>query len=1014
MKFTKKNTIINEEVQNAFKPELPLEDEIKGTVDDTYANAVKVHAKKEKEVKDAMKPAEEAKKDLEKMTVDRRETRKVKTKDMDAMYLSEEVEEEKFYEDPGFEYDNNISEHEYAINFAQDLGFSDAINNFPFKSEEEFKYACGEEDINVEDIVDLYNVYKEMYNEISETSDLNSNILEEESNVNEAAEKLGHTVEKIAKHLLSLPDYTPDALYVDAWNAILDACAEYGLDINEYADNAFDYLQELLEMGFENFYQRFKNDFDNWDRWAIKKNVEDVFYPEDYFIDDEEFDKPLEEATESINDDYSCIKELVEDERECGHTICDFDDYHHDLRQIAETIGVDMIENEDEEWVFKNEEDRIRVEKALSYYYDLHDSGVYYDDEIEDEEEFEESCKLDEEPKQKKEYHYSGPVYHFEKKIMDNWEATTMARSRAEALNNITFRAKKALGFSRYTQLRLNKDLLQAVETPKQKKEYYYNGPVYHFDTKILDNWEASTMARSEWEALNNITFKAKKALGFEPNTKLHLNKDLLQAVDDIAINQPQEPENDRNLFNYQEVDAKDELQRELAKETPVCDKCGKKLNDAGECVACDLNDESTLEESAENNKIKILDLCVVNEDNNIWYADPEEIFEYEEPRSWKGYIDRLNNCNLDNLTFNLDNIDTSVFIIDDGGELFRTNDGVYYEVCWRGDMCRVWEEDDDERIEYFEEKLFDIDESCKKQVKETLDDTEYGNKYNLSELDSFKKLTHHIEWIVDEETYNENNIWDVKVDTSKAKEEGIVIVSGKLDDEYNFNEDIGDWNSIEDVEIDFPSKHKFIMTIHLKEDEKSVKETEEEKVLDEEVTPEAKADREAIEDFLGDKIIKKAISTEFDEDSKYLYNYFSIVIKEKDFDEDKLDELFDNLEYYYDYDFNTEEGKYLGDLADTEKGQIEVRFKHLTAPETLDSEEEKDTLVECSKIVEEYTSEEDICRIDDELFDKAQNGKLIKKFEDGLDHYYMEPETQKVWLIKLNDDESINKIILF
>jgi len=73
-----------------------------------------------------------------------------------------------------------------------------------------------------------------------------------------------------------------------------------------------------------------------------------------------------------LKKDIKAIKEVYIDERECGHTICDFDDEQHDLREIAEVIGVDMIEDEEEELVFKNEKDKARTEEALSYYYELH------------------------------------------------------------------------------------------------------------------------------------------------------------------------------------------------------------------------------------------------------------------------------------------------------------------------------------------------------------------------------------------------------------------------------------------------------------------------------------------------------------------------------------------------------------------------------------------------------------------------------------------------------------------
>lgn len=77
-----------------------------------------------------------------------------------------------------------------------------------------------------------------------------------------------------------------------------------------------------------------------------------------------------------LKKDERAIKSAVREERECGHTFCDFDDKQNDLREIAEIIGVEMIYNEDdeaeEEYVFKNEKDEERVKEALNYYYELH------------------------------------------------------------------------------------------------------------------------------------------------------------------------------------------------------------------------------------------------------------------------------------------------------------------------------------------------------------------------------------------------------------------------------------------------------------------------------------------------------------------------------------------------------------------------------------------------------------------------------------------------------------------
>ena len=104
--------------------------------------------------------------------------------------------------------------------------------------------------------------------------------------------------------------------------------------------------------------------------------------------------------------------------------------------------------------------------------------------------------------------------------------------------------------------------------------------------------------------------------------------------------------------------------------------------------------------------KITILDLCVCDEDYKTYTAPENEVFEYNEPHTWAGYISSINASNLDGVYFPLSNIDKTIFIIDDGGELFRLKTGAYMNVCWRGSMCRVWVEDDEDRIKYFNEKL--------------------------------------------------------------------------------------------------------------------------------------------------------------------------------------------------------------------------------------------------------------------------------------------------------------------
>lgn len=74
-----------------------------------------------------------------------------------------------------------------------------------------------------------------------------------------------------------------------------------------------------------------------------------------------------------LKKDERVIESAVREERECGHTFCDFDDKQNDLREIAEIIGVEMGYDEDkEEYVFKNKDDEARVKESLNYYYELH------------------------------------------------------------------------------------------------------------------------------------------------------------------------------------------------------------------------------------------------------------------------------------------------------------------------------------------------------------------------------------------------------------------------------------------------------------------------------------------------------------------------------------------------------------------------------------------------------------------------------------------------------------------
>lgn len=87
---------------------------------------------------------------------------------------------------------------------------------------------------------------------------------------------------------------------------------------------------------------------------------------------------------------------------------------------------------------------------------------------------------------------------------------------------------------------------------------------------------------------------------------------------------------------------------------------------------------------------MKVIDLCA----NEVVRMKMEDVFGYE-GNCWKGFYRDLLVGSLDEINFKYEDIDRSVFVLGDGGDLLRLKDGRYINVCWRGDMCRVWEEDE-------------------------------------------------------------------------------------------------------------------------------------------------------------------------------------------------------------------------------------------------------------------------------------------------------------------------------
>lgn len=94
--------------------------------------------------------------------------------------------------------------------------------------------------------------------------------------------------------------------------------------------------------------------------------------------------------------------------------------------------------------------------------------------------------------------------------------------------------------------------------------------------------------------------------------------------------------------------------------------------------------------------KFKVIDMCAGMEDR------VREDYVEDVIGSWEDYYEELCAGSLDGVDFELEDIDESLFILDDGGEALKLKDGRYMNVCWRGNACHIWEEEDPEYLNEF------------------------------------------------------------------------------------------------------------------------------------------------------------------------------------------------------------------------------------------------------------------------------------------------------------------------
>lgn len=117
------------------------------------------------------------------------------------------------------------------------------------------------------------------------------------------------------------------------------------------------------------------------------------------------------------------------------------------------------------------------------------------------------------------------------------------------------------------------------IEAATTKIKFHYHGPLYYFENVFKRGWDDYTEAATLSKAVSNFNAKARQAFGFSLNTRLCIDPDKVEVVE----TETEEPEI----------------------EIQYCDKCGHRLNDAGECPICDLGDESILDEEVKTDKIE-------------------------------------------------------------------------------------------------------------------------------------------------------------------------------------------------------------------------------------------------------------------------------------------------------------------------------------------------------------------------------------------------------------------------
>lgn len=106
------------------------------------------------------------------------------------------------------------------------------------------------------------------------------------------------------------------------------------------------------------------------------------------------------------------------------------------------------------------------------------------------------------------------------------------------------------------------------IHTAEYRNQYLYYGPIYVNDRVFVNAVSLQTLAVSKQRAIQNFIYQIKKNSEF--------NK-LIRTYDKVSIDESR---------------IKDVTTPPDAIASPRCSRCGRQLNDSGECLDCDLGVE--------------------------------------------------------------------------------------------------------------------------------------------------------------------------------------------------------------------------------------------------------------------------------------------------------------------------------------------------------------------------------------------------------------------------------------